>query len=159
LFEKILVCLDGSELAEQVLPYAEEQAKRFGSKVILLRVVPVASTTAMATAAEVAAEQIAGDTGQAERYLEDVAQGLRRNGLDVETRVLQGKEGGAIVEYAHRSGIDLIAIATHGRSGLGRAVFGSVADYVLRESGLPVLVVRPHEGEGTHRDQKGGRAT
>jgi nucleotide-binding universal stress UspA family protein len=51
--------------------------------------------------------------------------------------------GEAIVDYAEGHEIDLIAIATHGRSGLGRLVFGSVADFVLREAGLPILVVKP----------------
>jgi nucleotide-binding universal stress UspA family protein len=78
-------------------------------------------------------------------YLEGVANPLREKGLAVESVIMQGAAGEAIVNYANENDIGLIAIATHGRSGLRRAVFGSVTDYVLRNSGRPILVIRPQE--------------
>ena len=80
-------------------------------------------------------------------YLEEVAEPLRENGLDVACVVLHGVAGDVIVSYAQNEPVDLIALATHGHSGLGRIVFGSVADHVLRESGLPILVIKPQEIE------------
>ena len=67
------------------------------------------------------------------------------------------RAGEAILSYAGRNNVDLIATATHGRSGLRRGIFGSVADYVLRESGLPMLVLRPQgredKDEGLRQEQ------
>lgn len=145
MFERILVCLDGSSLAEQILPYATEEAMRFGSKVILLQVVNVPGIVyAAAPGAEtVLLDEIQREGGKAEAYLDHVAQPLREKGLDVKCVVLEGAPGGAIVSYAEKDKVDLITVATHGRSGLGRLVFGSVADFVLRESGLPILVIKP----------------
>ncbi len=151
MFEKILVCLDGSENAEQILPYATEEALRFHSQVILLHVVPepvvitpgVPGTTGVPVETPGMLEQMQKEQSESADYLERMANRLREKGLKVEPAVLQGTAGDVIVKYAGENDIGLIAIATHGRSGLGRAVFGSVADYVLRNSGLPILVIRP----------------
>ncbi len=151
MFEKILVCLDGSGLAEQIMPFATEQARRFNSSVVLLRVVsePVIIGPNIPGAAGVPVhtpgmlQQIQREHDEATAYLEGVANQLRKEGMAVEAVILEGAAGDVIVNYANENAIGLIAIATHGRSGLGRAVFGSVADYVLRHSGMPILVVRP----------------
>jgi len=154
MFEKMLVCLDGSKLAEQVIPYAAEQALRFGSRMVLAQVVtgtlavPLTSGGAPAYTGKMVAEQLRLEANEAGRYLEEIARSLQEKGLNVETAVLQRLPvGEAIVEYARQSEIDLIALSTHGHSGLGRLVFGSVADHVLRHSGLPVLVIRPRENQ------------
>jgi nucleotide-binding universal stress UspA family protein len=156
MFEKVLVCLDGSSLAEQVLPYATETARRFGSKVALLQVIttssaiatPIPAVEAVPVPVPLAAKQFEEEKERVEAYLNRVAQSLRERGLDVEClAVLGALPGETIVSYAGDNDVSLIAIATHGRSGLGRAVFGSVADFVLRESGLPTLVIKPQEIE------------
>lgn len=73
-----------------------------------------------------------------------LALSLQQKGLQLEYVALHGLQvAEAIVSYADDNNVGLIAIATHGRSGLGRLVFGSVADFVLRESGLPILLVKP----------------
>jgi nucleotide-binding universal stress UspA family protein len=150
MFEKIMVCLDGSELAEQILPYATEEAIHCGSRLVLLRVITGSSSMPMAAAGvpayttEAVTQQMESEEQETKAYLERLAQPLLQKGLHVECVTLHGLQiGEAIVSYADKNNIGLIAIATHGRSGLGRLVFGSVADFVLRESGLPILLVKP----------------
>jgi nucleotide-binding universal stress UspA family protein len=88
-------------------------------------------------------EQMKEEQQQARAWLERAAGPFREKGVEVEPVLLQGAPGDAIVSYAVDNNVGLIAMATHGRSGLGRALAGSVAEHVLRNSGLPVLVVRP----------------
>lgn len=151
MFERILVCLDGSSLAEQILPHVTAVAQRFNSKILLLRVVTGSSTIAaagMVTPAhdsETLAEEIEREENEAKAYLMGIALELKGKNLHVEWLILQGMAGNTIVSCAVNNKADLIAISTHGRSGLGRAVFGSVADFVLRQSGLPILVIKPQE--------------
>jgi nucleotide-binding universal stress UspA family protein len=154
MFEKILVCLDGSRLAEQILPYVSEQAKRFNSKIVFLQayMVPNREFAAVTPGGPVASPQLLQQEderlkNEAASYLETVAEPLRENGLDVACVVLNGVAGDVILGYTQNEPVDLIALSTHGRSGLGRIVFGSVADQVLRESGLPILVIKPQEIE------------
>jgi nucleotide-binding universal stress UspA family protein len=154
MLQKILVCLDGSSLAEQILPYATEQALRFGSKVVLLQVitgsVPLAGPAGLESAPlppELLLDEVQREENEARAYLESKAQPLREKGLEVECVALPGTPSEAIVGYAAEREVDLIAIATHGRSGLRRMTFGSVADFVLRESGLPILLIKPRETE------------
>jgi nucleotide-binding universal stress UspA family protein len=154
MFERILVCLDGSKLAEQIMPYAAEEAIRFQGKLVLLQVVqePVTFSPGFPGEAPVPVEtdsmiaRTKEAIKRARAYLGKLATPLRKRGIEVETVVVPGRPGEAILDYANTNSIGLITIATHGHSGFRRAVFGSVADYVLRESGLPVLVIRPqHE--------------
>jgi nucleotide-binding universal stress UspA family protein len=155
MFEKILVCLDGSKLAEQILPYAVEEALRFQGKLVLFQAVPepVAFSPGIPGAASVPIrtdtmlEEAKEALNEARDYLEEIATPLRKKGIRVEAVSILGRAGEAILSYAGRNNVDLITIATHGRSGLRRGIFGSVADYVLRESGLPMLVIRPQGRE------------
>lgn len=151
MFKKILVCLDGSHPAEQIVPYAAEAAQRFGSKLILLEVtkppsVVVESMTGYYHPTSV--EDILRDEKQALDYLEKIAQRLSKKGLEVDYVTVPGSPGETIVSYAEKHQIGLIALSTHGHSGLGRLVFGSVAEHVLRHSNLPILVRKPHEVKG-----------
>lgn len=153
MFEKILVCLDGSSFAEHILPYAMEQARHFGSKIVLLRVLPTFPAMSKTIGepelvAEVAEpEDITNKEAKAMAYVEGVIAYLEERGLNAEGVFIKGSPEEAIVAYAGQHDIDLIALATHGHSGLGRVVCGSVADYVLKESGIPVLAIRPKESE------------
>ncbi|MBN1368835.1 MAG: universal stress protein [Dehalococcoidaceae bacterium] len=158
MFERILVCLDGSNNAEQILTYATAQAEKFKSQLILLQVIvneitipppewPSGSGYIFPTGIpskdyfSVELELIQQEQAKAKNYLEGIAQKLNKQA--VETVVLQGNAGEAIVGYAGDTDIKLIAMSTHGRSGLERVVFGSVAEYVLKQSALPVLLIRP----------------
>ncbi|MDY6835665.1 MAG: universal stress protein [Chloroflexota bacterium] len=153
MFKRILVCLDSSSLAEQILPYASEIALRSSCEMVLLEVVSAVSSVGVAIpgvepvpiASDILSDRIEKEKQEAIAYLENVAQPLREKGLSVESVALQGLPGDAIVAYAQENQIDVVAIATHGRSGLGRLVFGSVAEHVLKESGLPILLIKPKE--------------
>lgn len=153
MFERILVCLDGSRLAEQILPYAAEEALRFEGKLVLFQAVPepvayspgIPGAEPGAIQTDTMLEEAKKALNDARDYLEELAAPLRNKDVSVETATILGRAGETIVTYAHDNKIKLITIATHGRSGVRRGVFGSVADYVLRESGLPILVIRPQE--------------
>ena len=136
MFKKILVCLDGSSFSEQALRYASEEATATGKKLVLLQVANIATTLPEP-------EQIAAEKAKAKTYLNKKAKSLKEMGIDAECVVIFGDPGRAIVDYAEKSGIDLIAIATHGRGGINRMVFGSVAEYVVKNSKLPILLIRP----------------
>jgi nucleotide-binding universal stress UspA family protein len=155
LFKKILVGLDGSKLAEQILPYVTSEAQRHGSTLLLLHVVTTQPVMVMPGVPGVAGgpvstralvEQVDKEEKEARAYLKQIARKLQRKGLKTKTVLLRGTPPGeAIVSYAAEKKVDLIAIATHGRGGLGRLFYGSVADYVLKHSVKPVLVIRPRE--------------
>lgn len=152
MFQKILVPLDGSRLAEEVLPFAVSVAEAFGSRVVLLQVVPT-PRSALATdpiaqltvegGTSTLEEELALEEEKARTYLEWTAEPLRGRGLEVECVTVRGAPAEAIVDYALRHQVDLIALSTHGRSGLERLVFGSVAEKVVRETGKPVLLIKP----------------
>jgi len=78
-----------------------------------------------------------------EEYLNKLALRFRKLKIRVKCEILGGSAGESIVNYAKGKKVNLIAMATHGRSGVGRTILGSVADYVVRESGLPILLIRP----------------
>ena len=159
MYGKILVPLDGSKLAEVVLPYVQELAQRFDSEVTLIQVIAplsklVAGTmpagleptgAAAAVGVEAASEALKAEREDARSYLEKVVGRLKAQKIKVRAEILEGVAGDAIVEYAHGHAMDLIAMSTHGRSGLLRLVFGSAADQVLRQAGTPVLLVRSRE--------------
>ena len=151
MFKKILVCLDGSDLAEQILPYVKEQAKSFKSTVVLLHVTPEPV---------IEAPGIPGEPGyplqtksmlrgmekemiRSEEYLGNLALGFKKLGIRTKCEILEGLAGESIIKYAKANSINLIALVTHGRSGVGRMILGSTADFVIRESGLPILIIRP----------------
>jgi len=148
MFGKILVCLDGSSLSEQIVPYATEVARRFGSRVVLLQVLQIPSSLAAASAQgaeNVIEEELRRLSYEAHQYLEGISAQMKDKGVPAEVSVIEGTPGDAIVEYARQSGIELIVVATHGRKNIGRLVFGSVADHVMRHSFIPVLSVKPEE--------------
>lgn len=142
MYKKILVPLDGSELAECVLPHVKEVAAGHGEgKVMLLRIVePLPAGTPPAVDFEVVRKA---GVKAAEDYLAGIQAKLNREGLAVETKVLTGRPAETISEFAQREKVDLLTLATHGRSGIRRWVFGSVADKLVSSSSVPVLLIRP----------------
>ncbi len=148
MFKRILVCLDGSTLSEQIIPYAAETALRFGSKITLLEVSnpPTAVVEPLLGYYHATSlDKLQRDEKQASEYLEHIANGLRKKGLEVKVDIIFGSPGESIVIYAEKHRISLIALGTHGHKGLGRLVFGSVAEYVLRNASIPILIRKPQE--------------
>ena len=145
MFEKILVCLDGSSLAEQILPYAIEQALHFHSKLILLRVimVPGRALPGEPELVEIEDKPSTAKEDEVATYLDNITNSLCEKGLDVESVIISARKPDiAIITYARGNDVDLVAIATRGYSALGQLVFGSVAESVVRKSGLPALIVK-----------------
>ena len=146
---KIIVPLDGSSFAETVLPHATTLARRMDLGMTLLRVVPedapiFADSVSLLDMLSGIREEAA--TG-ARDYVARVAKRLRDSGLEVDEVMLQGKPSSRITEYAKGTEHGMIALTTHGRSGVRRLLLGSIAEAVVRESGCPVLMVRPAAGE------------
>lgn len=141
----ILVPLDGSELAEAVLPYVEDLASRLSLEILAVRVVPPVHAFWMDHLPEELAEEQEQAETAAKEYLERTAARLTERGLSVRWRLLAGHPATAIVELAREMPHDIVAIATHGRSGFARLAMGSVSESIIRGSGDPVLVVRPPE--------------
>lgn len=142
MIDQILVPLDGSDLAAQALPHAAIQAHRFEAQILLLRVVELvpSSGTRRAATNEIFALQ-----ENAEFYLEGVAETLEAEGLEVKAYTRSGPPAESIITFAEAEDVDLIAMSTHGRSGIGRWVYGSVADKVLRGANAPVFLIRAAE--------------
>jgi nucleotide-binding universal stress UspA family protein len=149
-YNHILVALDGSGLAEQVLPYVVPLAKTFGARLTLLCAVEPLSTVAT-TGMSLPGSYVSYDPlieAQDElrsydaTYLIGIKQRLAEQGIEVGCEEPEDRAAEAIVAAARRLHVDLIAMTTHGRSGLGRALLGSVADGVVRTAPCPVLLVR-----------------
>lgn len=146
MYTHILVPLDGTSLAEQVLPHVQALAG-IGSKpmLTLLKAVPreypdiVEGETTNAVVDPM--ERL---LAEARQYLERVAWPLKREGHTVRTEVVVRQPAEAVLEFAQREGVDLIAIATHGRAGLGRLMHGSVTETIMHGTPAPMLVVRVH---------------
>jgi nucleotide-binding universal stress UspA family protein len=154
MYEHLLVALDGSEAAESVLPHVEALAGSFGSTVTLLRAV-ISAETLLAQSATGGGPSVGdaapaidptpiqeADRDSAVEYLAGIQQRLRQHNITVNTEHPEGAAEEVIVQRARELGVGLILMTTHGRSGLGRLVFGSVADAVLRHAPCPVLLVR-----------------
>jgi nucleotide-binding universal stress UspA family protein len=140
---RILVPLDGSPVAEQILPSVVSVAQAMSGELILFQV-PIAHVSGWMTGEWYLPIQGALDTAEedAQAYLSTVAGRLKEQGLDVATATSVGSVADCIVEYAEVNHVDLIAMCTHGRTGLARWALGSVADRVLRAGGKPILLVR-----------------
>jgi nucleotide-binding universal stress UspA family protein len=145
MYKKILVPLDGSVLAEKAIPHAAALAKGTGAEVTLVTVVQLTFGVAGAkleAMPEFAAERRAALAGEAMVYLQKIQKGLTDQGVVAKTVALEGDIASEIINYAEKNDFDLIAMATHGRSGVKRFVMGSVAEKVSRSAGKPVLLIR-----------------
>ena len=153
MFSRILVPLDGSKLAEQALPFARILARALKTPIELLEVVDISSVS-MHRAADKARyleRLIAGAERRAQEYLDRIAHQLA--GIDVATSIERGKAAEAIIDRAAAAPGALIAMATHGRSGVNRWLLGSVAEKVLRGAAHPLFLVR---AAGDEREERSG---
>lgn len=142
MYKRFLVPLDGSETAEAILPFVLEIAGPLDIEVALVRVVVPIPPSVIEGSREVVVEDVEARRAEAERYLDGLAAELRDRGVRVRTMVRRGDPAVEIAAAARELEADLVAMTTHGRSGLGRLLFGSVAEAVLRTTELPVLMMR-----------------
>jgi nucleotide-binding universal stress UspA family protein len=160
MYQRILVPLDGSAFAEQALPHAERLASVSGGEIHLVSVAPLLEDQGLAVVdlypVYVYREYLVDQAHEMKRvreelqnYLQQISRRLQAAGHQAQTAIRFGQPAEEIIAYAEEAGCDLIAMSTHGRSGLGRWVYGSVADKVLRGSVIPVLLVRVQEADKT----------
>ena len=156
MFRKVLVPLDGSDLAERVLPYVEALGRPSSAEIILLQVAPTAASLASLAATPApgvvdfmaVAEKM---RGTATTYLASAAERLSARGLHVRHVVGEGTAAAEIVRTARELTAELIAMTTHGRGGIARVVFGSVADEVIRTAPCPIFLVPLREAKSSRQ--------
>ncbi len=143
MYKKILVPLDGSKRSEKILPHVEGLAQRYGAKIILLRVARYP-------------QLIGYGVPEIERYRENsesirehafsnlnlIAGEFREKGIDAKAKVTEGPVVRKIVDTAVAEKADLIAMSSHGRTGLSRAFYGSVTAGVMHQVDRPILIIR-----------------
>ncbi len=152
MYKHILIPLDGSRLSEAAIAHAEKLAKGCGTEdVTLLRVVERTEgyrkvvDQSRQTEDKVITEPVSKKEREAGAYVTRMAEKLRERGLTVYSKLVIGDPAQAIIYHAEHSPCEIIVMASHGRSGLGRWALGSVADKVVRASAVPVLLVGPRE--------------
>ena len=146
-FRTILVPLDGSEMGEAALPYVEELARATKAEVILFQVVTLHYDIALAESysanlGQLSEEYTARALANAKNYLKHIEERLTEKGITVRSEIEVGLPVERVIAYAKENDIDLIAMSTHGRSGITRWLLGSVADKILHAAERPVLLVR-----------------
>jgi len=142
MYKRVLVPLDGSIVAEGIIPFIMEIAGPLDMQVVLLRVLVPVPPMAVEGTRQVVIEDFEKRRAEAEEYLAPVATELRAKGVRATTDVRRGEPVAEILAGAREADADLIAMTTHGRSGLGRLLFGSVAEAVLRQAEMPVFLMR-----------------
>jgi nucleotide-binding universal stress UspA family protein len=144
MYKSILVPLDGSHRAERILSHVEQLALHLGSRLILLRVVEpdFSGVGAQGTPAEFFLDAINRKLEEAEAYLSAKQGELRQGGITVRILVESGPVVSTITDVSARENVDLVAMASHGRGGLSRVFYGSVAAGVLQRVDRPLLLVR-----------------
>jgi nucleotide-binding universal stress UspA family protein len=146
MYNRILLPLDGSAIAEQALPHAIALAQRFQAELILLRILePLAEKLGMTGEIVKYAEDVTREV--VEKYMENACAEVQERGLRVKSSILEGRPHTEIVRFAETEQVDLIVISTRGQSGLSRWLMGSVADRVARGVSVPVLLVRSQKAE------------
>lgn len=148
-FKKILLPLDGSSFSEASIPYVKELAKGTGGEIVILRVseppvLPADRSPAIKPSWEEYRDMLMAEIQrQAEKYLEGIRANLGKNGIKARSQATVGKAAESILQVAQKEDINLITMTTHGRTGVSRWVYGSVASRITEESLQPVLLIRP----------------
>jgi nucleotide-binding universal stress UspA family protein len=148
-FKKILIPIDGSPFSEASIPYVKEMAKETSGEIILLRVSePPVLSADRSPAIKPSWEEyrniiMAEIQRQAEEYLEGIKANIEKSGIKVRSQAILGKAAESILQVAKKENINLIAMTTHGRTGVSRWVYGSGASRIVEESLQPVMLIRP----------------
>ncbi len=153
MFKHILVALDGSELAEQALPMAQDLASSSNATIHLVQVISRQpelraargggdySLQAVEMDRDLAHQLVEARLSRGKEYLEGIAGQLKSAGIEAETAIREGAADENIVDYSREHGIDLVVMSTHGYGGVKRLLLGSVTDRVIRSCEVPVLVL------------------
>ncbi|MCX6006729.1 MAG: universal stress protein [Chloroflexi bacterium] len=151
ILNKVLVPLDGSKEGEAIIPYIEELASRFKLKVILIQILPNGYDAGYLYI-PLSEKQMESDRAHAIDYLNNIGARLKEKGIVVEEGLGIGSRSGnmaeQIIQFADEAQVEFLAMTTHGRSGVGRWAFGSVAERVLQSGNTPLLLVRSTEAGG-----------
>lgn len=146
MYKTILVPLDGSELAEGVLPYVKDLSRQTKAEISLLRIVEPTLDELKKYAKSNEMSTISSKIkSQASKYFDKVSDYLNAPGIKITSNLVEGVPAVEIISEASKNPDTLIAMSTHGRSGVNRWLIGSVADKVVRESATPLLLIRPKE--------------
>lgn len=143
MFKRILLTLDGSKMAEQALQLAVNHAKFFQSELILFRVINPLTKSYRAGLGSISAIERAEENLRlmANEYLEEIAENLREDGLEVKVATRIGVPYKEIISFSNQNDIEMIVMCTRGESGFTRWLLGSITDHVIRGSHIPVFVV------------------
>lgn len=147
MYRRALVPLDGSMIAEAIVPFILEIAGPLDMEVALLRVILPTPPVMVEGGGAMVVDDVEQLRARAEEYLASVAAGLRARSVRATTQVRFGNAVGEILAGAREAEADLIAMTTHGRGGLGRLLFGSVAEAVLRQAEIPVFLMRQTQAQ------------
>jgi nucleotide-binding universal stress UspA family protein len=142
-YKKILVCLDGSPLAEAALPHAQILASDEEAEVILLRVSVNPAAEFSFSDPAIANKFIQDMEAETLHYLQSVRSRLQKAGFRTSFLIRQGTVAETILQTASETKTDVIVMSTHGRSGIQRWLLGSVADRIVTHSNIPVMLIRP----------------
>jgi len=161
MYQKILVPLDGSNRAEKILPHVEELAAHYQASVTLLQIIPPAGDILTAGVITPLPDQLDSEKKLAESYLNSIRAGLQAKQIETRTRVVvSGQVADAIVKIADEEKINLVAMSSHGHSGLSRVFYGSVAAGLLHQIDRPLLIIRSRKVSAAvdHQIPEGGIA-
>ncbi len=149
MFKKILVPLDGSKMSEATLPHVRALAQTYSAEVFIIQITeplrPALYPQGVALLEPVVRELRA----EANAYVHRMAMTLNDLGIHTHAEVIDAVDvANVILSYAEDKGVDLIALSTHGRSGMSRWLLGSIADKVAHSAKVPLLLIRPELSEG-----------
>lgn len=144
MYKTILVPLDGSERAEKIVPYVEELAKCMGSHVVFLQVIeaPVSFSGMNTGQVDRVFQAYQQELSLAEDYVRNIQEDFRTKGIPTQACVEHGAVVETITKVAETTNADMIALASHGRTGLARVFYGSVAAGILNKTSRPIMVIR-----------------
>jgi len=145
MYKTILVPLDGSKRAEAILPHVEELAQHYKSKIIFMQAIePLPLVFGPEGDITLHQKELKERTNYVESYLTGIRGEFHEKGINAHIHVAHGPVVEGIIKVAEKEGVDLIALASHGRSGLSRVFYGSVAAGVLHRIDRPLLLIRSH---------------
>jgi nucleotide-binding universal stress UspA family protein len=148
MFHKILVPLDGSKRAEKILSYVEDMAQRYEAQAIFMQVIESkVVTSAEGAFITLSDEEFAQAKNQAETYLKGIEDEFRDKKIKTKNHIVYGPVVDAIISIAAQENVDLIAMASHGRGGLSRVFYGSVAAGALHRVDRPLFIIRARQAE------------